>query len=364
MSQLLSRLDVTLRSASDPLIVAEAKVRKSCYLSRTGYFEESKGLIAELRKSFGAGQNPRISAWIMLAEGVAEYFEHVGPGARDRVARAQLIALAFHDKELGAITSAWKAHMDFECSDFVAMTKSLKSGMELADSSNHEAHCRLAAVLSNCLYLCGDRADAQKWFMISRDHALAEGDQATIDALLYNKAAFGLAQLRAARCFGALDPGLVDLVELEISSAENFQSITRIVSLNHLIRLCKARILLLQDRFPDALRVFASIRSAEPFAKYNFSEGIVDLEVAFCLKKLGQHEDAASLLGNLGEVDSSDLDIDDRLVISWLKTELAPHSPRLGDPLLLLQNLESLQAEYLIYIAHVRHEVAEVLRPH
>jgi tetratricopeptide (TPR) repeat protein len=331
MSQLLARLDAQQQKTSDPIELAQIKARRCCYLSRIGRFEESRYLIADLRKEFGAGQNSRISIWIMLAEGIVEMFQNISSVARDRIARAQLIALAVQDRELGAITSAWKAHADFEISDFDGMLKSLTIAKNLADSGNLDAQIRIAITMSNCFFLCGDRDSGQIWFMRCRNHAIAAGDQATTDALLYNRAAFGVASLRARRCFSDIDQSLLTLVHLEVASARNFQLMTQDLSLTHLIELCDARVLLMKNDFVNAYNAFERVRSASPFAKYNFSEAMIDLEMAMCANGLGRLDEATELCRLANNFDFSALDIDDQLVAAWMKSQLAVADNECGD---------------------------------
>jgi hypothetical protein len=362
MSQLLRRLESQLETTSDPVFSAEIKAKRACYLARTGYFEEARAAIAELRRGFGSGESARVSVLIMLAEGLAELFESVSPKAKDRIARAQLIATATRDRELGAIASAWKAHIDFETSDFDSMFRSLASAIDLADESNHDAQSRIALTVFNCLVLYGDRLAAQSWFMKARDHALALGDQATIDALLYNRAAFGTAAIRAEKCFGAVDPNLIDLVRLEVFSAENFQAIANIKSVNHFIRLCKARIMMQKALFEEAYSLLSAARTEGPHAKYNFSQGIVDLERVYCLVKLGRSKEGQALFAEIDGIEVPEFDIDDRLTIAWLKRELATFSPNYGDVALLTAGLKTLTDAYMAHKAYVNEKMSVLLR--
>jgi len=347
MSKLLARLETQQKGTNDSFELARIKAQRSCYLSRVGRFEESRSLIAELRKDFGAGQNSRISIWIMLSEGIAEMFENISPVARDRIARAQLIALAIQDRELGAITSAWKAHADFEISDFDAMLKSLKVAQNLADVENLDAQTRIAVIMSNCFYLCGDRDNGQKWFMRCRNHAIAAGDQAMTDALLYNRAAFTVSSLRAQRCLSDIDPSLLNLVHLEVASARNFQVMTRDLSLTHLIELCDARVLLMKNDFSSAYRALEKMRSAGPFAKYNFSEAMIDLEMAMCASGLGRKSEVVELCIRASKFDFTSLDIDDQLVAAWIKTQLVVENSNCGDAVVCAQNLAEISARYV-----------------
>ncbi len=360
MSQLLMRLDARIREARDEVVLGELKVRKACYLARTGFAEDARRLIEDLRVDFGAGQNARISAWIMLAEGLVDYFECPGAVAKDRIARSELIAVATRDPELAALACAWKAQVEFEFSEFNAMARSLRKAFDFARPENNEANSRIAINISNCFFLCGDRAAGQKWFMISRDHALREGDQATIDALLYNKAAFSTASLRAKRCFEVLDRGQVELVRLEVASALNFQKLAGIIAVNHLVLLSEARILLLLEDFEGALKALRSIYKQGPFAAHNFDKSIIDLEISYCLFKMGQKSDGQAVLSASLPLDPERVDLDERLTYFWLRRELYAMGAENIDSVSASREFDRVAPEYLSYRDHLHALTADL----
>ena len=361
MSQLLQRLDESIQKAVDPVYRAELQVRRACYLARIGDFAQVRSIIAEVRREYGDGTKAKVSCWLMLAEGINEIFEHVSPKAKDRIARAQLISVAIKDSTLAAITSAWKAHIDFETSDFMAMTSSLKSVFEFSDSENHEALSRAAMIIADCLYLCGDRDQAQVWFIKARSHAVEAGDQATTDALLYNRAAFGMARLRAERCMGPQDGKLIDLVRLEISSAGNFQAMIRTAALTHLIHLCEARILILSERFDDAIPILREVQNSGPFASYNFSKELIALDIIYCLHRIGCTEEALREFSLLGELNLQNYDVDERLVAIWIMYELSVTNPAFGEAPLLRQKLARCEEQYRNSCEVIQRSVEQVL---
>lgn len=346
MSQLIDRLEKARQETNDPVIKAELLARCGCYLARIGCFDETKQIVAELRRDFGGGISARISTWIMLLEGVLHIFENISPAALDRINRAQFLALAIKDRVLSAVTSAWKAHIEFETSDFTSMVRSLGLAIENATDDNHDAHARLSMVLADSFFLCGDRLRAQQWFMRSRSHALDAGDQATIEALLYNRAAFGMAWLRAQSCLAATDRDELALTRLEIASARNFQDMTRITALSHLIRLCEARLLLLEGSYGKAIDELRTVRDLGPFAKYNFDRHLVDLELVYCLFRTTKYDDALALFDPIRENVFENLDVDERLVAAWLRKELSYADDRFGNAHQTHQQFVKLRQEF------------------
>jgi tetratricopeptide (TPR) repeat protein len=361
MSQLLLRLNEALKSASNPVDRAEILARKACYLARIGQFEEVRRLVSEVRAIYGDGTQPKILCWVMLAEGITENYQNMSPRAKDRILRAQLISIAMKDRTLAAVTSAWRAHIEFETSDFSAMSVALRTAISHADPENHEAQSRVAMIVADCFYLCGDRKRAQDWFMKSRSHALEAGDQATLDALLYNRAAFGMAWLRAEQCFEQQDRELISLVKLEIASAKNFQTITQTAALTHFIHLCEARILMLSEGYEGALRVLEAVRGFGPFAGYNFSAELIDLDIVFCLQKMGETAQALHRYAAIRDIRLENYDVDDRLVATWLIHELAQTDELFGDVEALLPRLNQCRSEYRDSRAMIAMAVNEAL---
>jgi len=350
MANLLEKIEAALAIEQDLVKCAELSARKALYLSRVGRFAEAKIIVSSLRHQYGDGHNPIISVWIILAEGVADFFENLGARARDRISRAYLLGVAIGDRRLAAITSSWKAHIEFESSNFDSMAKALKVCLDNIDDDNNDAKTRFEMIIANCLFLCGDREKAQKWFLLSRDSALKIGDQATIDALIYNRAAFAMARLRAERCTGAVDQREVARIHLELTSAKNYQEIAGIGAVNHFVDLCLARALILEEKFDLALEALAAVRSVGPFAAYNFSLALIDLEMAFCLSKLGRTLEASEKLSLALGADYTELDVDDRLVVVWLFSEMRRETNSIGQLENISLNINEVSDEYdLIY---------------
>ncbi|MDP1649094.1 MAG: hypothetical protein Q8M01_12970 [Rubrivivax sp.] len=330
MSQLLARLDRELQVTSDLVKRAEILAKKGSYFARVGRFSDTRAIIGELRQEFGDGRSGHATAWIMLTEGLLHLFENLSPIALDRITRSQVLGLAMQDASVVAIASAWKAHLEFETSNFSAMVRSLELAIANSSDRDHDARARLAMVISDSFLICGDRRCAQEWFLQSRDHALKDGDQATIEALLYNRAAFSLARLRAERCVAQINDEQLSLTRLEIASARNLQTLTGIGALTNFIYLCDARLLILEGRYSQAIEALNGIRNASPFATYNFSQSFVDLELAFCLLKLDRLEESLSVHKSIDWRSIDGLDVDEQLVAGWMQHQMCSTDEAFG----------------------------------
>ena len=322
MSQLLLRIDERLLVETDPTQRAELVARQAGYLARVGRFAEAKAKILELRQVFADGRSGRVTAFIMLAEGLVQHYEQLGSSAADRIARAHLLGQAMRDREVLAITSAWRAHLEFEESKFELAARSIQLALQNAESYDHATHARCAIVLFNAFALRGDRKVSQYWFLKGRDHALKLGDQASLDALLHSKAVFGVAWLRSQTCKGDVSTDLMTMARAEISSARNLQILTGVGAHANYIDLCDARLQIMEGNFQSAKDLLMLIRNDGPYPRGHFNQDLIDLEIAYCDYRLDRIDAAAEAVAQLlpGSFDS--LDVDDRLVASWMTLKL------------------------------------------
>lgn len=322
MSQLLIRLEDHIRTAQDLQTRGRLNARKAAYFARIGRFAEAKELIAALRVDFGMARSCAVTPWIMWAEGVLHYFEDLGPRALDRFARTQLLALAMEDSTLAAIASAWKAQTEFERSLFEQMGKSLLIADEQATTLNHTARSRMGMVMCNCLLLCGEKELGQTWFVRCRDHAVNEGDQAGIEAIVYNRAAFNLAWCRAQNALGVDVAESLPLIRMELASAKNYLQLTGIISLNHMIDFSESRLLLLEQKFDAAISQLDSLHGTSPYSEFNYSPALINLERAYCRFRLGSNDPEIALSTSGWPQCFEKLDIDEQLAAASIVREL------------------------------------------
>jgi hypothetical protein len=323
MSPLLSRLNTELRAATDLEQRAELGARIAGYLARAGEFAEAKVRIDALRQEFGHGESGRVTVWLMLAEGLLHLYQDLSPAALDRVNRAQALARAMRYSTMTALATAWKAHIEFETSKFDLMIRSLQLALSEVGTTEHDAQTRIAMVLSNSYMICGEVAAANRWFHEGRAHAVKNGDQASIEALLYNRAAFGLAWLRVAHCDEARSREELRVARMEIQSARNLQDLIGIQALSNHILLWEARLCVLEERFLEAIERLTTVRTKSPFARYNFSQSFIDLELAFCYARTNDSAAALDALRRVDRTSLDQLDADEQIVARWLMLELA-----------------------------------------
>lgn len=359
MSRLLARLENELKSES-PLLQAQALAAKSSYLARIGQFDAAAKLISLLRVHFGDGRSGHVSSLIMIAEALLLHYRDLSPAALDRVMRAQALGLAMKDRRVAALSSAWKAYLEFELSRFESMGKSLRLALDNAEENSHDVLSRVSIVLNNGFLFGGDRRSAQKWFMRGHEHALQDGDQAAIEALLYNRAAFGIARLRVQACFGELEKDDVSLARTEISSAKNLQELILISALTSFVHLCDVRLMIIEERHEAAVDKLRALRDAATSSQYNFVATFINVEIAYCLMRLGRIDDALASYHVVEWSAFDRLDVDDKLVVAWMHQQLCKEDARFGS----YEDARSRFGSQALELERVTGELLQVLEPY
>lgn len=347
MSQLLRRLQQELSTATDPLVKAELLARISGNLARIGKFDEARRCVVELRREYAGEKSGPATVWIMLAEGLIHLYCDLNPLAIDRIHRAQMLGLAMKYSAAIAEASAWKAHIEFENSKFDAMIRSIRVGLQHAAVDDHSAQVRLAMVLANAFMISGDRASSQQWFTKARGHAVKNGDQASIEALLYNRTAFGIASVRSECCLDNAPKVDLAIVRKEVESTTNLQLLTGAAALTNHIQLWSARLSILECNFSQAIDSLANARRGAPFADYNFSQQMIDLEMAYCLAQTDQVEKSLLVFNEIDFESMRCLDLDEQLVGAFMQIELEKLSARFKRSAETQARFERLKLKYL-----------------
>jgi ATP/maltotriose-dependent transcriptional regulator MalT len=346
VSQLLARLKRDLDLSADPMERAELSAQIAGNLARLGRFDDARKVVGAVREQFGQGQSGRVTVWLMLAEGLIHHFESLSPAALDRVRGAQALGSAMGYSTIVALASAWKAHIEFERSDFESMVSSIDLALKNVGADEHDAQTRLAIVLSNAFMIAGDRNQAQLWFKHGHQHAVMNGDQASIDALVYNRAAFLLARLRTLSCKASIPKEELVSVRMEIASAKNLQNLIRLAALGGHVHLLDARLQLLESKFESAISALQVVRGTAPFAPHNFDQKFIELEVCYCQLMLGQNDAALMHIPSMSDDEFDGLDIDERVVAAWMLWKMATTDARAGAVDYLWSHFVALWSKY------------------
>jgi hypothetical protein len=197
-SRLLAGLDARIATAPPgfdrDVLVAE----RACYRARQGKTAEALQAATALRERYAGLSNTAISVWVNLVEGLASYYDDLGDLARDKLQRAHAMSASRPTDRLHLLCAVWLAHVDYAQHDPDAMARRLRHALAFAGPDDHAVRARGSLVVAQALHLGSGVDRAEPWYAAVRHHALAEGDDLTIRALMRNRADLQLARFGEA----------------------------------------------------------------------------------------------------------------------------------------------------------------------
>lgn len=322
MTPLMVRLDREIQLTTDPAARARLELQLACALARFGDANAASDVVGRTRQAFSDYRSPVVLVWILIAEAVIYRYAEEPAKALDKLTRAQAVSLAMNYDEGAALSSAWKASVEFDLSAWQPCFESLRIARVRAAEHDHDAQQRVALILLSAFTLLGDAA-AQKWFVAARQHADVLGDRTAVEALQYNRAAFTVARLRAAWSLG--EPIESDLMRArrEVVSSHALRQLTGVRAFESHAAICESRISLLERRYDEALAAMDTVSAGVRFGAASTSDYVEHVERAFCLSNLGRNDEAAASMGLRSKDCFLELDIDDRLACTHMELLLA-----------------------------------------
>ena len=252
-SRLLLRLDSAIAKARESLTLHCLQIERACYLARRGQTEEARATVVELRRRYEQNPSALISAWLSLAEGLLIHFSNMGQQARDKIQRAHALSAAAGLRQLNATSAAWLAHMDYLTGNMGAMARYIKEAIELAERGNHSALSRASLVTADALHLAGRMDLAKPWYAKAHEHAIADGDDATVGALMHNMAWLRFANLRQSTFDGGSVSPSGQLALVSVDSTLQFENMVGADGLYALSPILRAQILADKGEFAASL---------------------------------------------------------------------------------------------------------------
>lgn len=290
-SRLLSALDARIAKTHDAIESACLRAERAALFARQGRLETARAELAALRAGFVRDPHPLTSAWASLAEGLVEYFEHLDPAARGKIARALALSSAFNATHVRALSAAWLAHMDYALQHFEPMVQHLAIARAEDVSEFNDARSRASLVTAQA-YHWAERFDlALPWYTQARRYAADDGDEQTLSALMHNMGWLHAFNARRAAAEGD-SPGNLRQVLLGVDSSSNFSRRIGETSLASLAPALRAYVLALLGRHAEALALFdANLAPAldEGLAR---SRCAVLAEIAWCRVNAGDAQRA------------------------------------------------------------------------
>jgi hypothetical protein len=255
-SRLLSRLDTDIRGAPHELAADCLRCERAAYLARLGDFDEARREIDALRQRYGPQPSTAISAWLHLAEALVGHYTDLGPHARDKLARAHALSAAAGLKPLQALSAAWLAHLDYLVMDAAAMVRRATEALALARADHHAALARVKLVIAQAYHEAGRYDRAQPGYQQARRHATADGDDATLSAMMWNMASLRVAAWRQLAASGRPAAESEMHLLLGAESTAHFDAMVGVRSLGALQPILRAQVCALLGRTEEARTLF------------------------------------------------------------------------------------------------------------
>ncbi len=324
-SRLLKTLADQARSGTDRDSWARAVCRSASHYARQGHTDQAMAAIASVRAQYGNDLSASAGTWLMLAEGIMHFFDDRWVEGFDRARRAYAIAFAANLVEAKPTCAAWMAHMHFNALRFEAMAIHLEEALTLARNDDHQARARASLVLADALHYAGDFQLARPWYERTRIHAAAEGDEATLSALLHNVAAFRAGNVRMADTFSVASPIEAKHALMQANSAWNFDTAIGTASFQMLVPLLQGQLLAVQRDFLAAERM---LKTVDASALEKKSIPLLWVDMAWCLAAQGRSADARKFATDAESLIDAKTDIDE---VAYINSRLAQIAERRGD---------------------------------
>jgi tetratricopeptide (TPR) repeat protein len=292
-SRLLNQLAARIAAARDPVEAACLRAQRGAYLARQGKVAQAEAIVKALRDEFGTRPNAEVTAWVSLVEALIHFYSQPGPKALDRLRRAHALSRAINHPVLVPLCAAWLAHIEFNANRMESMLQYAVEALRLAQAEHHAALARVSLVIADAFHYAGRFDLAKPWYAAVREHALADGDDAMISAMLHNVAAFRANEVRLADAFGAPIPSEAHRAMLETESIQNYDIGIGTLSMALLIPLMKAQLLASGGRFSEALEIFSAVLERESPENLDRRKACFYADRAWC--RLRQDQPQAAL---------------------------------------------------------------------
>jgi len=325
-SRLLARLDAAIARSRDPVQVACLRAERAGFLARHGQVGLARTQLQELQRQFSREPHAAVSGWLALAEGQVEHYTHLGGQSHDRFNRAYALSRAAQLRPLQALAAAWLGHSEYVRNRRDAMARLSAEALTLAEPQHHGARWRAALTVASAYHLAGCNEQAEAWYIAARTHAMADGDDAAISALLWNQAALRFLQARWAEVFGGEPP---PSLVASTDASTGFDRVMGVQSLDWLGPMLRAQLATMEGRWGEGLALIDEHfpRSGDDWRDRMAPSVLADR--AWCLWHLGRHAEAGEDLRQAGEAVQQQLqgrqsfEVDDRALAQARMAEVA-----------------------------------------
>lgn len=251
----LSKLSEAIRTARTANEAAVYRAELAGALARFGDLSSAKAQVAEIRKS-----NPRylpdMTALALLAEGQILHFDALSTNAVRAFRASEAVARSAGKIDIAAMALAWVAASEFLGGEIAVAAEHAARSIREANDDAYGTIARAELVVADCLSSAGMFDDANRHYQLARNASVHMGDITMQSTVLFNRAAFAVAQLSIADIEQASDAKQLRDTELLVQSIDSLDRVVGLDSLNSLVPLLRAELAMVGAKWDDALRLF------------------------------------------------------------------------------------------------------------
>jgi hypothetical protein len=327
-SRLLARLDVEIASTTSALKADCLRIERAGLLARLGRLDEARQVLSSQHMRYASNPNATVSAWLSWGEALLTYFHDLGSAAHDKMKRAFALSGAVRDPKLQSLMGAWLALTEFIQQDFEAMAQHLSDVLRKIDPQHHAAQARASLVAAVSYHFAGRFDLAQPWYARCRQHATAEGDEATLSAVMHYMAWLHAEQAKRQILCDGVPATWLQHAELAADSAANFDALIGTAPLDALLPVMRAGIRSLQDRPLDAVALYERHLSHALAQGLDRRKSSLLADLAWCRASCGKREQSVEDVRAAESALGQAVQLEDRAVAH---TRLGQWHRRFGD---------------------------------
>jgi hypothetical protein len=311
----LEKLDALIQATRSEQEKRILLVKKACALTRFSFIEEANAILQRVRPTSGAYE-PRLSAWIMLCEGLVGHFGSLAERASRDFRRAYAVSIAAGDIELAAIASAWIASSEFTAGNLAGVPSALIQTFTHADRNNASARARACLVIADMYNCAGDSVSARSWYKRGRDAAVDDGDIAMQSVGMYNDASYRVWNVVMRDCDQGADEHAVMLASVSVDSVRNLDLGLGVRHLTSMVPLLRAEVCTVQRKWDEAIGLFDAYLCDRSVEVHNRLVPKFQAQRAYCLAMAGDCDIAVRAMQSaIAEATECTEDFDDLFVL-------------------------------------------------
>lgn len=314
-SRLLTHLDAAIGRPSSELELFLAKSRKAAHLGKLGLEAEARSLVSEVRSQPAAMRLGPIVATLNLAEGLIEYKKGRTSVGTEKWARARAIASSVDFQEVVCVASAWLAFAAYLSEQVSDIDRNVRLAVKAGCLEYPQALSRTTLIMALSFHYCGDYGRSKLYYDLCHRAATACGDETEISALMHDRAAMNIHEMRVAALRSVGEQGTIRVTHTNLESVISYEDLVGIRSLPSLSPQLTAYEHVLNQQWIEAVE--AINRSLDSAKSDGFSRLIPALlaDRAFSKFMMKREADAKQdLEACMREAQLTDLHRDDRAI--------------------------------------------------